>query len=121
MLHEVMLYYPLRDEVKEDQVETLFEEKHGEERKVNIVKMQVMEFLEDIQEARYMVDQLKRDLELDLMKEAGKMLDPAGELDNEENQENSSRLLRMIYKVKLFRHICPHYLSKHELHDNTKQ
>ena len=90
MLHEVMLYHPLRDEVHEDQVETLFEEKHGEERKVQLVKMQVMEFLEDIQEARYMMDQLKRELELDLVKEAGKMLDPAGELDNEECQEEGS-------------------------------
>ena len=87
MLMEIMLYYPLRDEVGEDQIESIYNEKCGDARKVDLVKRQVMEFLEDVEEARYYVDQLKKDLEIDLMKVTGLKLDAAGEIDNEECQE----------------------------------
>ena len=60
MLMELMLYYPLRDDIKEEEIETLYEDKHGEKRKVDLVKSYVMEYLEDNQEARYYVDQLQR-------------------------------------------------------------
>merc|ERR1711923_379670 len=86
MLMETMLYYPLRDEVPEDQIESIYEEKFGGTRKVDLVKRQVMEYLEDVEEARYYVDQLQRDLEIDLMKVTGLKLDAAGEIDNEECQ-----------------------------------
>ena len=86
MFHEVMLYYPLRNEVNEDNIETIYEEEHDGERKVDIVKRQVMEFLEDIEEARYYVDQLKKDIEIDL-KETAMMLDPAGEQENEDCED----------------------------------
>ena len=46
MLHEVMLYYPLRDEVAHDDVQSLYDEIFEGTRKVDIVKSQVMEFLD---------------------------------------------------------------------------
>ena len=90
MLMEVMLYYPLRDEVKEDDIEILYEDKEGEKRKVDLVKRHVMPYLEDIQEARYYVDQLQRELEIDLKEAAAVMLDPAGEQDNKDCEEEGN-------------------------------
>ena len=81
-----MLYFPLRNEVNEDSIESLYEEKYEDERKVDIVKGQVMEFLEDVQEARYYVDQLKRDNEMEL-KETAVRLGPAGVQDNEDCED----------------------------------
>ena len=84
MLMEIMLYYPLRDEVAEADIESIYEEKCEGIRKVDLVKRQVMEFLEDVEEARYYVDQLQKEQEIDLMKVTGLKLDAAGEIDNEE-------------------------------------
>ena len=86
MFNELMLYYPLRDEINEANVETLYEDNHDGTRKVDLVKKQVMEFLEDVQEARFYVEQLKRDNEIEL-KETAMMLDPIGEQDNDECEE----------------------------------
>ena len=43
MLHELMLYRPTREEIDMDKVESLYNETHNGERKVDIVKRQVME------------------------------------------------------------------------------
>ena len=77
MLMELMLYYPLQDDVKEEEIETLYEEMYGDKRKVDRVKSQVMEYLEDIQEARYYVDQLQREQEINL-KEAAAVIFASG-------------------------------------------
>ena len=59
------------DDVKEEEIETLYNEKdEKDERKVDNVKKQVMEHLEDIMEARYYVDQLQKELEIDLKEAA---------------------------------------------------
>ena len=90
MLMELMLYYPLRNDVKEDQIEILYNEKYKDKRKVDLVKNQVMEYMEDIQEARYYVDQLQREMEVNLKEAAAVMLDPAGEQDNDDCEENGN-------------------------------
>ena len=59
MLNELMLYRPQRNEIEIDKVLELYEEKYNGERKIDLVKNQVMEFLESIEEARYFVDLAK--------------------------------------------------------------
>ena len=78
MIHELMLYSPLRDELEMEQVEKLFKEEYNGERKIQIVKSQVMEFLESVTEARYHVEQLEKEGKLDL-DPTGAMIDPMGE------------------------------------------
>ena len=132
MLNEVMLYYPLRNEVNEDNIELLYEETHGNKRKVDIVKGQVMEFLEDVQEARYYVDQLKTDNEMEL-KETAMMLDPTGEQENEDcedegNEEhgnfecfNPEEFLAnesSVHQQSIYRRVD--LLNKHELREKTR-
>ena len=84
MLNELMLYRPLDEEVKDDEIENLYNEKEGDELKIDIVKKQVMEFLEGVTEARYHAEQLKKELDLDLDEIAATGLDPQGFHDNEQ-------------------------------------
>ena len=84
MLNELMLYRPLSEEVKDDEIENLYNEKEGDELKIDIVKSQVMEFLEGVTEARYHAEQLKKELDLDLDEIAATRLDPQGLQDNEQ-------------------------------------
>ena len=84
MLSEVMLYRPLRDEVSRDDVLTLYKEKHDDILKVEIVKSQVMEFLESVSEARFYAEEALKELDLEL---AGEVMDAEGEQDNEDCQE----------------------------------
>ena len=84
MLNELMLYCPLDDEVKEDEIEIKYNDLHGKKRKVDIVKNQVMEHLEGVQEARYQVAQMQKELDIDLNEVAALDLDPAGYHDNED-------------------------------------
>ena len=84
MLNELMLYRPLSEEVKDDEIETLYNEKEGDELKIDIVKSQVMEFLEGVTEARFHAEQLKKELDIDLDEIAATQLDPQGLQDNEQ-------------------------------------
>ena len=61
MLSEIMLYRPLDSEVEDDRIEEFYNEMHGGERRITIVKRQVMENLESVAEARYFVDQMNRE------------------------------------------------------------
>ena len=81
MLNEIMLYSPLRDEVAMDNVESLYNEEYMGERKIQIVKSQVMEHLESITEARYHVEQLAKEGNLNFER-IGEMIDPEGEQEN---------------------------------------
>ena len=65
MIHEVMLYCPLRDEVCFDDVQAMYEETFEGDRKVDIVKSKVMEFLESVTKARYYAEEAKKELELE--------------------------------------------------------
>ena len=84
MLNELMLYMPLDEEVKDEDIESLYNEKVGDELKIDIVKRQVMEYLEGVNEARYHAEQLKRELNIDLDEIAAGNLDPQGFQDNEQ-------------------------------------
>ena len=64
MLSELMLYRPTREEIDMDQVESLYEEMHNGSRKIDIVKSQVMDHLEGVEEARYYVEQIQKELDL---------------------------------------------------------
>ena len=83
MLHELMLYSPQRSELELDNVEKLFNEEYNGERKVQIVKSQVMEFLESVTEARYHVEQLEKEGKLNLNL-VGEVIDPMGEQEDED-------------------------------------
>ena len=79
---EVMLYYPLDFELKLDEAYQLYEEKyHNGKRKVDLVKAQVMEYLEGVEETRYHLEMLEKELDLS---STGKDLDPQGEMDNDD-------------------------------------
>ena len=84
MIKELMLYYPLTQELEADDVETLYMQKHGEEYKVAIVKRQVMPYLEDVEEARFYVEEAQKKLDLE---ETANAMDPQGCLDNAECKE----------------------------------
>ena len=84
LLHEVMLYRPLKEEVNIDEVESLYNETYEGKRKVDLVKGQVMEHLEGVEEARYYVEQVKKEIDL---AEVAKTLDPTLEQSNAECNE----------------------------------
>ena len=83
MLHELMLYSPHREEFEMEEVIEKYNELHNEKRKVDTVKSQVMEYLEDVEEARYFVELAKAEIgqDLDLEETANKM-DPQKEQDD---------------------------------------
>ena len=84
MLSELMLYWPLDEEVKDEDIENLYNEKDGYELKIDLVKRQVMEFLEGVTEARYNAEQLKKELDIDLNEIAATGMDPQGLQDNDQ-------------------------------------
>ena len=81
---EVMLYYPLRRELDLSEATHIYEESFDGTRKVQLVKSQVMEHLEGVEEARYHLEQLESEIDFS---EIGKDLDPEGEHDNEYCEE----------------------------------
>ena len=83
ILNEVMLYYPLTEDITLEKAEELYNDEFKGERKVQIVKRQVMEFLEGVQEARYYAEQVIKEKDMDLQKIAIQF-DPAGAQDNED-------------------------------------
>ena len=60
---------------------------YGDKRKVDIVKSQVMEHLEGVEEARYYVEQIKKEIDLT---ETGNKLDPTLEQDNADCDEEDT-------------------------------
>ena len=74
MLSELMLYRPFREEFNMDDVERMYNEEHNGNRKVQIVKSQVMEHLEGVEEARYYIEQAKKQIDLTYVRNK---LDPA--------------------------------------------
>jgi hypothetical protein len=80
-----MLYRPTATEIDIDQVESMYDEMYQDKRRVDIVKSQVMEHLEGVEEARYYVEQAKKQLDLT---EIGKTLDPALEQENDDCDED---------------------------------
>ena len=81
---ELMLYKPVTEEIKIDQVESMYDEMYKEKRKIDIVKIQVMKHMEGVEEARYYVEQVKKEIDLT---EVGNQLDPALAQDNADCEE----------------------------------
>merc|ERR1712045_107070 len=65
MYGELKLYRPHTKEFDRENIVDLYNEQHGKEKKVDIVKSQVMEFLVDVLEARHFVDQAEKELDLE--------------------------------------------------------
>ena len=79
LVAELMLYKPVQMEIDVDQAETMYDEIYQDKRKVDIVKAQVMEHLEGVEMARYWVEQVKKDIDLE---NVGQKLDPTLEQSN---------------------------------------
>ena len=73
MLSEVMLYVPLTDEVPLEMVNEIYNDSYNEVKKVDLVKKQVMEYLEDVTEARYFVDEVMKEIDVEKI---GLVMDP---------------------------------------------
>ena len=84
MLSELMLYRPLRREVLHDDILALYEETFDDTSKIEIVKSQVMEFLESVSEARFYAEEAKKELELEQVAEN---MDAQGQQENDDCQE----------------------------------
>ena len=83
MLNELMLYSPHYNDIDKSKIHELFTETFEGNNKVQLVKNQVMPFLEGVEEARFYCEQMEKD---DL-EEIGVLLDPQNEQDEEEAQE----------------------------------
>ena len=79
ILSELMLYRPVKEEIDPEKANAMYEEMHEGKRKADIVKSQVMEHLEGVEEARYYVEQAKKELDLT---EIAQTLDPTLEQEN---------------------------------------
>ena len=79
-----MLYYPLVKEIDMKEARNLYGEMYKGKRKVDIVKSQVMEYLQGVEEARYHEEMLENEIDYS---ETARKLDPEGELENEESEE----------------------------------
>ena len=119
MLNELMLYRPQRNEIEIDKVLELYEEKYNGERKIDLVKNQVMEYLESIEEARYFVDLAKDKLDLE---ETSIKLDPQKEQDNADCSEEEVDEEEAQQEDMLYGHLNPENVdikddsSKHGFH-----
>ena len=60
-----MLYMPHEKEISYEEAHNLYKELHNGERKVDIIKRQVMEYLQDVTEARYFAEECLKDVDLD--------------------------------------------------------
>ena len=62
---EVMLYMPHCTELNYEEARVLYQESYRGERKVDIVKSQVMEHLQDVTEARFFAEEALKDVDLE--------------------------------------------------------
>ena len=73
MLSEIMLYVPLTEEVPLEMVNEIYNDSYEKVKKVDLVKKQVMEYLEDVTEARYFVEEVMKELDIE---KVGIVMDP---------------------------------------------
>ena len=83
MLKELMLYTPYREEDLENYEKNTAEVYMQKENWIKCVKAKVMEHLESVEEARYMVEQSTKEVDLDAI---GFSMDAAVEQDNADCQ-----------------------------------
>ena len=105
MLGELMLYRPTNKEIEVDQIENLYNDMNGDKRKVDIVKSKVMEHLEGVEEARYYVEQAKKELDLSEI---------SNELDAALEQENADCVAEGLVEHPDFVHADPGEIINNE-------
>ena len=103
MLSEVMLYYPHKTEISLENAPKFYEEFHNGQRKVDIVKKQVMEYLEDVTEARYFVEEILKEVDFD---ETNIALDPSFV------QQNDDCIEEGIEEHPDYEHMNPDFLDQ---------
>ena len=74
-------------EVNDDQIEELYNEEIDGSKKIGIVKRQVMEHLQSVEEARYYVEQMKKEVRTDIEEKAALRMDPNGIQDDDDCEE----------------------------------
>ena len=84
-----MLYRPMRGELDPDEVMELYLEEHEGKLKVDIVKSQVMEHLDETEMARHYVTEVQKQIDLE---ETEAALDAQGLQDNEDCDEEGPEL-----------------------------
>ena len=90
MRSEIMLYYPLENEVQDEKIEEIYNEMIGGKSRINIVKSQVMEHLESVEEARYYVEQMKKDVKEGIEEVVAAEMDPMGKQDDDDCEEEDA-------------------------------
>ena len=85
---------------------------YGNRRKVEIVKSQVMEHLEGVEEARYYVEQIQKEIDL---AQIGTQLDPTMEQNNADCEEE------VMLEHPDFHHIDPEQLDEERPHTSHIQ
>ena len=83
MFNEVMLYCPLTRELEKHEAKSFFNDEWNGKRKVQIIKSQVMEFLQGVEEARYFAELAKANA--DSSHNIGDELDPELEQNNDDS------------------------------------
>ena len=105
MLSEIMLYVPLTEEVPLDMVNDIYNDSLDGVRKVDLVKRQVMEHLEDVMEARYFVEKVMKNIDTENI---GCILDPNLEQANDDCEEEEFK------DHPEFQHLDPALIDKNE-------
>ena len=105
MLSEIMLYVPLTEEVPIEMVNDIYNDSIDGIRKVDLVKRQVMEHLEDVMEARYFVEKVMKNVDTC---EIGCILDPNLEQANDDCEDEEFK------DHPEFQHLDPALLDKNE-------
>ena len=71
-----------------EEARVLYQQVHNGEKKVDLVKRQVMEHLESVEEARYFVDQMNKAAKKDSEEDAAIRMDPMGQQIEEDDEDD---------------------------------
>ena len=99
---EVMLFMPHETELSYEEAQIMYEELHNGERRVDAVKRQVMEHLQDVTEARYFAEECLKDVDLE---------ETEMNLNAAQMQENADSELESIMDHPGYGHIDPDLLE----------
>ena len=99
---EVMLFMPHETELSYEEAQIMYEELHNGERRVDAIKRQVMEHLQDVTEARYFAEECLKDVDLE---------ETEMNLNAAQMQENADSELESIVDHPGYGHIDPDLLE----------
>ena len=109
-LSELILYNPVKDKIHTNDVTLLYYEMYGRKRKVDIVKVQVMEHLEGVEQARYYVEQVQKEVDVTGV---GIQLDPTVKQENADCEEE------IMSEDPAYQHIHPEHVADERLATST--